>query len=350
MPSTNIDYLIVGQGLAGSLLSYKLLSGGASIMVFDSKHHQSATRVAAGIINPITGHRWNLTQDFFKHLSTARTLYTEIESSLNCKLFSAIPQSRLIKNKGQAEFFQKRLNQPDYQALLELSCEPCFVDAGFASAAVAQSYRVDSRALIEKTANYLNSQHSLCHEKFDYTELKVFEGGIRYKKYRAKKIIFCEGFQALSNPWLQHLPFKLAKGSVLELKISGKAGIDMDEQKLLNWGHWLILDKGGSARLGSTYDWNDTSDVRAQENQEKLLASLQKYTNIKAHISAHETGVRPTTKQRKPFVGSLSNLEHAYCLNGLGSKGCLIAPHYVALLEQHIKEGSPMPDEVCQWI
>ena len=52
-----VDYIIVGLGIAGSLLSHKLISKGHSIVVFDDDNPNSASKVSSGIINPITGRR-----------------------------------------------------------------------------------------------------------------------------------------------------------------------------------------------------------------------------------------------------------------------------------------------------
>ena len=51
-------YLIVGQGLAGTVLSYQLLKNGIPHKVLDDGHLSAATLAAAGLINPITGRRY----------------------------------------------------------------------------------------------------------------------------------------------------------------------------------------------------------------------------------------------------------------------------------------------------
>lgn len=56
-------FLIVGQGIAGSVLAWTLLQRGAKVQLADPKLRSSSSRVAAGIINPVTGKRfvksWN---------------------------------------------------------------------------------------------------------------------------------------------------------------------------------------------------------------------------------------------------------------------------------------------------
>jgi glycine/D-amino acid oxidase-like deaminating enzyme len=82
MPASQIDFLIIGQGLAGSILAYELIARGQRIMVIDNDHLGSASKVAAGIINPITGHRLNLTEGFVDYYHRATNFYTDIEIEL----------------------------------------------------------------------------------------------------------------------------------------------------------------------------------------------------------------------------------------------------------------------------
>jgi glycine/D-amino acid oxidase-like deaminating enzyme len=51
------EFLIVGQGISGTWLSYYLQKANRSFIVIDNEQPNSASRVAAGIINPVTGRR-----------------------------------------------------------------------------------------------------------------------------------------------------------------------------------------------------------------------------------------------------------------------------------------------------
>ena len=52
-----IDYLLVGQGLAGSILGWELMQRGCRILIIDQEIG-NASRIAAGLINPVTGMRF----------------------------------------------------------------------------------------------------------------------------------------------------------------------------------------------------------------------------------------------------------------------------------------------------
>ena len=48
-----VDFIIVGQGLAGTLLAHDLLEKGHSVYIIDKPLIASASKVAAGLINPV---------------------------------------------------------------------------------------------------------------------------------------------------------------------------------------------------------------------------------------------------------------------------------------------------------
>ena len=48
-----VDFIIVGQGIAGTLLAHDLLEKGHSVYIIDKPMIASASKVAAGLINPV---------------------------------------------------------------------------------------------------------------------------------------------------------------------------------------------------------------------------------------------------------------------------------------------------------
>ena len=75
-----IDVIIVGQGLAGSILALKLLEKGKRIQIIDSGNNMSS-RIAGGIINPITGRRYVRSWNYPLFLKEALSFYTVYEKN-----------------------------------------------------------------------------------------------------------------------------------------------------------------------------------------------------------------------------------------------------------------------------
>lgn len=344
MPTTEYDFLIVGQGLAGSMLAVELSSRGQTVMVLDNAHKGSSSKVAAGLINPITGHRLNITEQLEQYIDVTKPFYQGLEKMLGASFYYPISQTRLIKNAGQADYFAKRLQQSEYQELLRTTNSSLFKNAEYGCAEVSQTAMVDTKELLRASREWLTAKNAYTALALDYSRLAVSESGVQYDSFKAKRIVFCEGYQAIYNPWLKDLPFKLAKGEILSIKT------DKPVDTMLSWGSWLVPHKEGLSKLGSNFAWNDLSLNPNSELASKLLNSLHENTTINGEIETHEVGIRPTTAQRKPFIGALGNLGHAYCFNGLGSKGCLIAPFYTQLLCDHLLDGTPLPEEVTTWL
>ncbi|MFC7666010.1 FAD-dependent oxidoreductase [Hymenobacter humi] len=58
---TDCDYLVVGHGIAGATLAYVLRERGHHVLVYDPGQLNSASNVAAGLMNPVAGKRFALT-------------------------------------------------------------------------------------------------------------------------------------------------------------------------------------------------------------------------------------------------------------------------------------------------
>ena len=56
--------IIVGHGLAGSMLAHTLLRRGVKVTVLDAKMAHSASQVSVGLINPFIGPKFNIPEDF----------------------------------------------------------------------------------------------------------------------------------------------------------------------------------------------------------------------------------------------------------------------------------------------
>lgn len=90
------DFIIAGQGLAGSLLAWFLLKQGSTILVVDDGFQASSSRVAAGIIHPITGRRLVKTWQADTLIPFAFNCYREMESTLDSKFLMKLGYLKLL--------------------------------------------------------------------------------------------------------------------------------------------------------------------------------------------------------------------------------------------------------------
>jgi len=344
MSTTTFNYLIIGQGLAGSILAHQLITNGQRVMVIDNQHEGASSEVAAGIINPVTGSRLKHTDNFELLYQYAKSYYGKLEYHIKAPIFDTIEQYRQIQNDTEHHYLEKRLADKNYQIYLNASNNKpnsSFRDHSKPLLKINHTATVDTKILLSATQQWLMSLHSYRNSKIDYADLQFSGDSIQYHDINATHLIFCEGYQAINNPWLKHLPFKLAKGEILTLDNSQKL------QAMLSWGKWLVPNVD-TLKLGSNFAWDDLDLTPSEQVKRDLLDNLYQHTKVEPQILNHDVGIRPSTKQRDPFVGPISQLENAYCFNGFGSKGCLLMPYYAALLSEHLLNQTSLPKNITQ--
>ena len=351
MPQT-YDSIIIGQGLAGSILAYQLIKRGKNVLVIDNQHHGSSSKVAAGIINPITGYRLITNVLFSEQRECCLGFYKELEILFGQKLVNELKQFRLLKSEEQAFFWKKRQTHAtykDYAGDSFPSFEP-FLKNEFGAVEIHKTLRIHTSELLNNLKHWFLKKNSYLAEKIDYQKIEVSTNKISIGKLESKNIIFCEGYQVIHNPWWKHLPFKLSKGEILKVEI------DKPINAMLNWRQWLVPDSENSkhALLGANYEWGDFLDQNAckatSEAKEYLMMRLHTNTQLKFKVLEQQAGVRPTPTHRYPYIGSHKNASNVFCFNGFGSKGCLTIPYYSDLLVSHLIDNTSLPKDVTRWL
>ena len=172
-------------------------------------------------------------------------------------------------------------------------------------------------------------------------ELKVFANKIQYKNITASTIIFCDGNSSVHNPYFKLLPFAPNKGEVLLLEIPGlsnnlvyKKGMMM--APLATPDLWWI---------GSSYAWEFDHTNPTKEFRERTEQLLKAWLKIPFQITDHLSGIRPATLERRPFVGLHPYYPNIGILNGMGTKGCSLAPFFANQFIDHLLHHMPITPE-----
>ncbi|WP_321285396.1 FAD-binding oxidoreductase [uncultured Sunxiuqinia sp.] len=320
-----VDYLIIGQGLAGSLLIHELNKAGKSYFVFDNPDLKKASDVAAGIINPVVFRRmtksWLIDELYPQLLKT----YAELETVLAVKLFYPIPIKKVL-GEGEADFWQKKYVDNGLHNYIQSNIESNqsqYISSSFGMGLVDKSARVDLKLLIEKMKNLLQKQARIRFEKVNLLDLKLTNDQVRYHDISADKIIFCEGHAVSDNPYFQDIKFKHTKGEVLRIKTERYSC-----NFILNKAIFLMPEGRQFYRLGATYDWDNLSLETTQQAKDELQEKLSKVFNDRYQILDQQAGIRPTTHDRRPVIGIHPKYNRVGIFNGLGSKGTMLGPYF----------------------
>lgn len=327
MSRHDIDTLIIGQGLAGSLLAWELAHRGERILVIDDEHASASSTAAAGLINPVTGQRMVKTVGVDDYLPVAHKRYRALEEILGRELLYDIPMWRLLRHEKERQVWQKRKQDPEYADYLggwltTEQLQPPFV-APLGGFAQQHTGYLDTGALLEGMREYLLETGRYRPQHINYEMLELVDEEIRFDGVTCRRVIFCEGYKAMHNPWFDWLPFTPAKGEILSLRFEQAL-----PKVMINAGRWLMPRANGEYRLGATYEHEQLDEVITAEAKQTLLDALPGILVEPApyKVIAHQAGVRPATTDRQPFIGLHPEWPQLGIFNGFGSKGSLLIP------------------------
>ena len=332
-----VDYLIIGQGISGTWLSYYLEKANKSFIVIDNDQPNSASRVAAGIINPVTGRRIVKTWMIDELLSFLIPAYTELGNELNIKAiekkslidFHPTPQMKIAfdeRVKENADLLFHPNDQWQYQNIFNY-------DLGFG--VVDPCYVINLKEILPAWRKKLLSNNQLLEEDFEITELKQAGTEINYKNIKAEKIIFCDGIHSSQNPFFKNLPFALNKGEALLIESPG-----IPSSHIFKKGMILTSIQKDLFWLGSNYLWEFPDDQPTEQFRKQAELLLRSWLKVPFKIVDHKASVRPANIERRPFIGFHPTYKNSGILNGMGTKGCSLAPFFAKQLADHLISGN----------
>jgi glycine oxidase len=337
------DFLIVGQGIAGTTLAMELIAQGSSVLVIDAYNKSSSSQVAAGLYNPIAFRRVALGWKANECLKEVRRFFSGQEELTETHLFYPKDILRIHGSAEEVVIWNKRMQDPEFADLLgETTYEqdsPYYFQPFGVSKVLGGGF-VDTRTWLSAVRRIFLSRNILREEHFEIGQLEILSEGVQYKEIRANKVIFCEGADALQNPWFGHLPFNLAKGDVV---IIHAPELPLE---IFNGSIYGIPLGEGVFRVGSTYEWDFSDALPSKDRAIELEDKLKSLIRVPFKIIGHEAGIRPTVKDRRPFLGTHQDINSLAIFNGLGTKGVLLAPLLAKEMALHLIHGNELSDDV----
>ena len=338
----SVDYIIVGSGIAGLMLCEQLRTRGKSFIVV-SNTSQQASIVASGLYNPVVLKRFNMAWNADEHVPEALSAYKELEDFINIKVDDQRPIYRIFNSIEEQNNWFLAADKPKLQQFLVpkiIENNNPNIRAPFGYGEVKFTGRVDTKLLLEAYRNDLKSKDLFIEETFEYSSLDV-TNVVQYKEVIAKKLIFAEGFGMKQNPFFNTLPLEGTKGELLVIHAP-----DLKLDVILKSSVFIIPIGDEQYLVGSTYTWNDYSNTPTESAKNEILEKLQNVISCSFKVVHQRAGIRPTVTDRRPLVGQHKAHKNLYLMNGLGSRGVLIAPTVARDLIAHIEDGVPLPKEI----
>lgn len=336
-----VEIFIIGHGIAGTLLSYFLDKHHISHHVIDPQHHDSASMVAAGLMDYISGKRLTKSWKADLLIPFALQTYRALEQTLNTSFLTQTPSLRLFLTEEERRAFDKKhvLEEflphytPCHSHTFSFLHQPPQGGTWITSTA-----SISTKAMLLSHYEKLYSEHR--YSNGTYTPSSLTSPYV-YDDICARRVVFCTGAHTMTLPYLSHLPFRPAQGETLTLSIPS-----LPSDHVTNLGKWFVPIGPSLFKFGATYEWKHLSPTPSIEGKTELLSFIN--TAIKGSISIkdHQAGVRCMTSDVRPFIGFLSQHPSIGVLSGFGSKGVMMAPYYAAQLASHIAQNTPIDDDV----
>jgi glycine/D-amino acid oxidase-like deaminating enzyme len=329
-----VDYLIIGQGLCGTWLSWYLTKEDRSFIVLDKNEPITPSKVSAGIINPVTGRRMVKVWMAEQILSFAHKAYNEIGDFLGITGISQKNMIDFFPNANQRQVFLERIEEGEeyLSSFPEQNQFNEFFNYDLGCGEIRHSYIAHLDTLLPAWRQQLKDNGLLREGDFQFENLVIKEHAVQYGNISAEKIIFCDGLSSCENPFFKALPFAPNKGEALLVEIRG-----LPDQYIYKKGFLLApLQARDTFWLGSNYQWSFSHSNPTKEFYEQAERHLAAWLKVPFRILEHKASVRPATLERRPFVGLHPHQRNLGILNGMGTKGCSLAPYFARQFVNHL--------------
>ena len=336
MPFTH-DVIIIGQGLAGTVLSETLADRGLRVLVFDAPRAGRSSAVATGIINPIVLRRTVPTWRGSEMLAIAGACYRELELDYDAGFWHPMPLVELFPTAQEAGLWHARMKEEEVGRMIALGSgdDPAVAQLPqpYGCGTVKRCAWLDIPTLLRLHRERWMRSGALEERLVEQSEVRSIEGGVEVAGRTAPLLVWCAG------PFQQVNGLVPVRGEGLTVHLPGLA-----LRSIVHRGLFLLPIGEERYRAGATFAWDDVWSGPTKEARHQLLDKLSRIWSGEVQVLDHWAGVRPAASDRRPILGRIAS--HQAVFTGLGSRGGLLAPWCAAHLADHLLAGSALDPEV----
>jgi len=334
-----VDYIIVGQGFAGSFFAAELLLNHKTFAIIDADKNK-ASSIAAGVYNPVILKRFTPIWEADEQIDFFIEKMKVLEEFFQTKFLIEEPILRIIDNPMERKtWVRKARNKLKYFLDSEIIEEKANIKSAFGLGKVLQSGRIHSTHFLSTLKNHCKD--FILNEDFYYSEIKFDEKQIKYYNITAKYIVFCDGMSMVNNPFFNTIPIKTNKGECLTAILEKPL-----EKFIFKKKYFLFQETENQYYIGGTNDSEDFSIDCTEKIKQELIQSVAEIYTSNITIIEQKAAIRPTTFDRRPIVGKHRNHENIFLINGLGTRGALLGAKCAQSLFENIEYQKPIQKEI----
>lgn len=339
------NYLIIGQGVAGSLLAWQLSKAGKSVFVIDKGNPYSTSNVASGIVNPITGKRFVKSWLMDEIQPFALSCYKGIEQELSVEFLSKLSIYHVLNSVQEINDWSAKAATFHYEKYLSTSqihyLDKEKVNNPNGCFEINGALKISAAVFLSAIKNWLQSKNCFREEEFDEVELNEKSDFVEYKYLRAEKVILATGYDEYFLKKHDNIKFLPVKGEGLIVEIPSFFNSNIVQ------GNVMISPTmvENIYYVGSTYEWNFTDELPTEIRKEELIDRLNDTINCKFKVLEHVAGIRPASADRRPILGFFPN-SRIGIFNGMGTKGFSLSPYFAKHFCDYLVFGKALMPEV----
>ena len=308
-------------------------------------HFHKASAIAAGIFNPVVLKRFSIVWNATHQINRLREVFGEFEQLLNKKYIYNFPVFRIFNDEQEKKtWLKKATTHPDLIEYLSTNTEQLndfsSINSPIGSGEVLHTGRVDLTNLLADFKDYLVENDLFLDETFDFSELKLNDNQSSYKNIEATKLIFAEGYNILNNPYFKNLPVIGVKGEVLKIKTDA-----ILPEAVVKGKEFLMPLENNQYFVGATYDRDHVNYENTEEAKKYLVEGVQNFFKDHFEVVEQHASIRPTVVDRRPIIGAHPTYQQLICLNGMGTRGTMLAPVMVDDLYEFLENNQPIDKE-----
>lgn len=324
-----VDYFIIGQGLAGTMLAFEMLENNVSFKILTSVEKSKASNVAAGMVNPLVFKRLTKSWMVDELLPVMKTKYTRLENLLGLKFYF---EKDILKPLSAQEMllWRERKTQPEfskYISKVEITSPVANIRNTAGYGFVTGSGYLDTKLFLDTAEKFFRKQNLIVDSVVSPEKINLKKENFEIAGFHSRKIVFCEGYHIISNPMFQFVQLKPVKGEVLSIYAP-----NLSEKFTLNKKVFVLPIGDHRFKVGSTYDWNDITEQTTQQGKASIIERLDNLIDTEYSIENHWAGIRPTMADRRPVLGFHPENKNIAVFNGLGTKGVMLAPYFASVM------------------
>jgi glycine/D-amino acid oxidase-like deaminating enzyme len=314
-------YLIVGHGLAGSVLAMTFQRRNIPFKWIGTSMPGEASIASSGLITPVTGRKYVKSWMIDELLESALDFYRWSEHLLGEKFFSPVEIVRFLAHPEALSAWQKRSTDPEYNNFISAKRFEEIDRLNRPYGILTGGYRLDTTLWLDRVKNFF-----MTTGQFEELDQPYSASG------EPETVIYATGALTYNDsPGL--IP---NKGEALVVRMP-----EWQFPAILKEELFVVpLRQDDLYWVGSYYEPWPEDGRPSPMGRAIIVEALEKIYKGSFSIISHLSGIRPTVKDRRPLVGSWPGHPGKYMFNGMGTKGTSLAPYWAAHLLNHLTEGA----------